>query len=70
MQNYYELQTDNELERLAYTPEELTKILGLSRCFVYKLLKEGKIASIRLGKRIIIPKEAVINFLRQASKQD
>jgi len=40
---------------MAISVEETAKILGLSRNLTYELVKTGKIFSVRLGKRIIIP---------------
>lgn len=45
------------------SPEEIKEILRISICGVYKLLREGTIKSIRVGKRYIIPKQSIIDFL-------
>ena len=42
---------------------DLCKLLPIGRSKVYELLKNGTIKSIRVGTRIIIPKENVLEFL-------
>lgn len=44
-------------------PNELSKVLGLGRTTTYKLLATGKIRSVKVGRRIIIPAEAIKEFL-------
>lgn len=43
--------------------EELCRILRLGKNSVYDLLKKGKIKNLRVGKKYIIPKKSVIEFL-------
>lgn len=43
--------------------EEVQKMLRIGRNAIYKLLKKGDIKSLRVGKKYIIPKTSVINFL-------
>ena len=45
------------------SPEEIKEILRISISGVYHLLQEGTIKSIRVGKRYIIPKRSIIDFL-------
>jgi excisionase family DNA binding protein len=42
-------------------------MLHIGRNAAYDIVKEGKIKTIRIGKRYIIPKTSVINFLETAS---
>lgn len=46
---------------------ELTELLGVGRNNAYGLIKHGDIRHIRVGRRVIIPKSAVIDFLESAS---
>ena len=48
------------------TPKNLYEILPVGRNTIYKLLDEKKIFSIRMGKKYLIPKEAVIDYLKIA----
>lgn len=41
--------------RLAFTVDEAARALGLGRSTTYRLVKEGKIPTVRLGGRILVP---------------
>ena len=43
--------------------EDLMPILGIGRNTAYTLVKEGTIQSIRVGRQLRIPKQALINYL-------
>jgi excisionase family DNA binding protein len=45
------------------TPGEAQSFLRLGRNAVYDLLKQGKIRSVRLGQKYLIPREAVRELL-------
>lgn len=43
--------------------DTLTEILHIGRNSAYELVRAGRIRSIRIGKQIRIPREAVLQFL-------
>lgn len=45
------------------TPEDVQNMLHMGRNSVYKLLKEEKIKTLKIGKKYIIPKKSVIRFI-------
>jgi excisionase family DNA binding protein len=45
--------------------DELANELGISRQSAYAALRLGKIPSIRLGKRFIIPRSAIAEWLKR-----
>ena len=47
-------------ERLVYTVAEAGQLLGISRAFAYELVARGELPVIRLGRRIVIPKVALL----------
>ncbi len=53
--------------RLALRVEDLMPILGIGRNTAYKLVRSGKIKSIRIGRKIRIPKAEVLAFLNRNS---
>lgn len=55
-------------QRLVYTVEEAALLLGLSRSFAYEAVQRGEIPSMRIGKRILVPKAALERFLIAASQ--
>jgi len=54
---------DVEEKRLTLTVEEAAEILGLSRAFAYEAARRGEIPSIRIGRRILVPKAALNRLL-------
>jgi len=50
-------------ERLTLTVKETQIILGLSRSLVYQAIETGEIPSVRVGRRILIPKAALYRLL-------
>ena len=43
--------------------EELMPILGIGRNIAYELVRSGRLHSIRVGRQVRIPKNALIEFL-------
>ena len=53
-------------DRLVFTVEEVAQLLGISRSFAYDAVQSGGIPSMRIGKRILVPKAALHRFLLAA----
>ena len=51
-------------QKMAYTPRELRSVLGLGRDKIYTLIQQGRLRSIRVDRRILIPNDAVAEFLK------
>ena len=45
--------------------EDLMPILGVGRNTAYELARSGQIRSIRIGRQIRIPKDAVLEYLQK-----
>ena len=45
--------------------EDLIPILGIGRNTAYELVRSGKIRSIRIGRQLRIPKDAIQDYLAQ-----
>jgi excisionase family DNA binding protein len=45
-------------ERLVYSVPEAGRLLGLSRNAAYAAAKRGDISTIRIGRRLVVPKAA------------
>ena len=43
--------------------EEIQQMLRIGKNAVYQLLKDGAIKSIKVGKRYVVPKKYIIEFL-------
>jgi excisionase family DNA binding protein len=51
-----------------YTVEETAKLLGVGRNKAYEGVAAGEIPSIRIGKRILVPRIALEQMLAQPPK--
>lgn len=45
--------------------EEIQQMLRIGKNAVYQLLKDGAIKSIKVGKRYVVPKKYIIDFLTE-----
>lgn len=51
------------IERLAYSPDEVAELLGISRELVHDLLRTGQLGSVKAGHRRLISKRHLEAFL-------
>ncbi len=51
------------MERLTWTIEEAAKALGVGRGTAYELARTGQIPSLRLGRRLVVPRAALMKLL-------
>lgn len=59
-----------ENQRLTLTVPEVAEMVGVSRAHAYELIRLGRIPSIRLGRRLIVPRKALEDFLEHACSLD
>lgn len=59
--------TTDGSERLVFTVEEARRQLGLSKGLMYEAVRSGQIPSIRVGRRILIPRAALQRLLEKPS---
>lgn len=45
--------------------EDLMSLLGIGRNIAYELVRSGQIRSIRIGRQIRIPRDALLEFLQK-----
>ena len=57
--------TMNEGEPLVYSPDEARKLLKISRGLIYVGIHTGRIPSIRIGRRILIPRSGLERLLNE-----
>lgn len=55
-------------ERKTVTVENAAKILGISRSFAYEAAGRGEIPTIKIGRRLLIPRAALDRLLEQFPK--
>lgn len=61
----HELSRIAEENRLCVTVPEVAMMLGISRNNAYEKVKQGKIPSMRLGNRILVPKVQLIKWVER-----
>ena len=52
-------------ERLVLTVSEAAELLGISRAFAYELVARGELPVIRLGRRRLVPRRALLALVDQ-----
>lgn len=50
-------------ERLALSVEEAGSLLGISRDLAYDLVARRELPSVRLGRRLVVPRRALVEAL-------
>ena len=58
------------LKQLTYSVADVARIFGVTPSHVWRLCQSGEIPSIRLGSRILIPREAVEHILASTGGQE
>ena len=51
------------VQKLAYSVEEMSVELGIGRELAYQMVKEPGFPAIHVGKRILIPKQALETWM-------
>jgi excisionase family DNA binding protein len=55
-----------ERERLTLSVEEAAAVLGISRALTYELVARGELPCLRLGRRIVVPRRALLALVEAA----
>jgi excisionase family DNA binding protein len=66
-QRRYNSSNNEPLSRQGYSVEEVGQICGWSRSTSYRLIKDGKLKTIKIRGRRIITSEAVAFLLREGA---
>ena len=59
-----------EQDRLTVSIEEAAGLLGISRALAYELVRRGELPQLRLGRRVVIPRKALVDFVEAAALQN
>jgi len=52
--------------KLTVTVTEAGRMLGISRGLAYQMAHEGRLPTIRFGKRLVVPRWAIEHLLQQS----
>jgi hypothetical protein len=55
-------------ERIAYRPNELPVVAGISRTAVYDALRDGRLARVKIGRATFILRDELERFIRSGGK--
>jgi len=55
----------NQIDKLLLRPTEAAEALGVSRAFVYQRAASGELPSVRIGKAVRIPADALKNWIAE-----
>lgn len=53
------------MEKLVYSIREAAEVLGVSKSYLYLLVKQKEIPSLQLGKRRVIPKTYLEQWIQE-----
>ena len=56
-------------DRLTLSVPEAAQLLGVSRMTAYSAVREGTIPSLRIGRRVLVPRAALDPLLAQGDPQ-
>ena len=62
------MSSEYRADRLVYTVAEAGALLGISRAFAYELVARDELPVIRLGRRIVVPKAALLAMVGLAER--
>lgn len=54
-------------DKLTYNVDELAELLGISRPVAYRLAKTADFPAVWVGRRVLIPREALHRWLETAA---
>ena len=54
--------------RLTLSVDEAAALLGISRALAYELIARRELPSLRLGRRVVVPRRALEQLVEQASE--
>jgi excisionase family DNA binding protein len=56
------------MDKLTLTVEEAASALGIGRNSAYEAVRNGDVPSIRIGKRLLVPRAALDRLLAEAGR--
>ena len=52
-----------QAERLAFSPDEAARVLGVSRATIMRIVADGSLRSAKIGRRRVIARSALLELL-------
>ena len=57
----------SDIQPIAISVPEMGSRLGISRSLAWRLVNDGVIRTVRIGKRVVVPTDAIDKFLAGSS---
>ena len=54
-------------ERLTVSVEDAARLLGISRGLAYEAARRGELPTVRLGRRLLVPRAQLLKLLGEAA---
>jgi len=58
----------SNIERLSFSVQEAAQAIGVSSRTIHEFVKSGSIPSFRMGQRVLIPADALRQFIAQRTQ--
>lgn len=62
------MKESTETEPLVYRVEQAAVALQLGRSTIYELIRSGQLRSVKSGRRRLVPKDAVVEYLESGGE--
>lgn len=62
--------TATSADRKTFSTQEAADFLGVSQWLILELVKRGELPSLRLGRRIVVPRAALDQMLESATRRE
>ncbi len=62
--------TASSTERLTLSVDETARLLGISRSFAYELCARHELPSVRLGRRLVVPRRALLRLIEEGTVEN
>jgi excisionase family DNA binding protein len=56
---------NDQIPRALISVNEAARVIGVSRSYAYELVASGILASVRLGRRVLVPVSAIDDLIAQ-----
>jgi excisionase family DNA binding protein len=58
------------MERLTLSVPETARLLGVGRDKAYEMAHTGRIPVLRIGRRLLVPRDALVRWIDNAARED
>jgi len=67
LENAIQFQASPLYAKMALSVQEAAELLGISKGMLYKMIREKQIPAVHAGRRVILSKQALLEWLKKSS---